>query len=133
MRRRRPATSIPDLLFAVAAAAWTMAVIFFAASFFDDNVTAGDAGRVLARIFAGSLFVSGLFLGLLGVGLLRDDVRQSDHYVVPLLLGAVIGALESVIFLLPAEELLIAPFALLIFAFRPVRRWVARSLPDQWR
>lgn len=124
---RKPATTVPDVLFAVMAAAWTMAIVFFVSSFFDENVTAGEAGRILARIFAGALFASGVFLGLLGLGLLRGEIRQSDHYLFPMLLGAFIGALDAALFLWPADQFLIAPFALLVFAFRPVRRWLSRA------
>ncbi|MCK9520482.1 MAG: hypothetical protein M0R74_15880 [Dehalococcoidia bacterium] len=128
IRKRKPSSGIPDVLFAFGAVAWTMAFVFFAASFFDEEVTAGDAGRVLARIFAAALFISGLFIILLGVALLRDDRGRLDHYVFPICLGMVVGALEAYLFLLPAGEWLFAPLLLLVFAVRPVRRLFGRWL-----
>jgi len=125
---RRRATSVPDLLFALATAAWAMAIVFVVASYLDDKVTSGDAGPVLARIFAGALAISGLFIALLGYGLLRDESRNLDHYAFPAFLGLVVGGLEAAIFLWPADQLLLGPFALLILVFRPVRRGVARLL-----
>jgi hypothetical protein len=119
---------VPDLLFALAAAAWTMAILFLLASFADDTIASGDAGRVLAQLFALALIVSGIFAFLLGFGLLRDDRRQADHYVLPIALGSLIGVLEVALFLLPATNLLFAPFVLLIFVFRPVRRRLSQML-----
>jgi hypothetical protein len=123
---RAPATTIPDLLFALTAAAWTMAVIFVLASFLSDDVTAGEAGKLLARIFAGALFMAGLFIGLLGIGLLREERGEFNHYRTPVLVGIVIGGLESLLFLIPLGTLLWAPFLLLFFVLRPVRRWIQR-------
>lgn len=128
IRPRRPATGVPDMVFALATVAWTMALVFLVTSFLPNDVTEGDAGRWLARIFAAALFISGLFLFSLGVGLLRDDRWQADHYVVPMGIGAIIGVLEAVLFLWPAGNLLPFPFILLIFALRPVRRMVSRRL-----
>lgn len=125
---RRPATTVPDLLLALAVASWTMAIVFFVASFFNDNVTAGEAGKVLARFFAGALTVTGLFLFLLSYGLLRDERARADHYVVPSILGLAIGGIESFMFLWPAGSFLFAPFVLLVFVLRPVRRHIARML-----
>jgi len=128
IRPPRPATSMPDFLFALATAAWTMAVTFFVASFIDDNVTAGDAGRALARLFAVALLLAGLFVFALGFGLLRGERGRADHYVVPLLLGVVIGGAEATLFLWPASNFLFAPFVLLVFVFRPVRRHLSRMV-----
>jgi hypothetical protein len=105
-----------------------MAVVFFAASFFNDDVTAGSAGSTLARLFAGSLAITSLFLFLLGYALLRDERSRADHFVFPMLLGIVIGALVAWLFLLPAANLLFAPFLLLVLLLRPVRRYVSRRL-----
>jgi hypothetical protein len=129
-RPARPATGIPDLLFALAVTGWTMAVVFAVISFADKDATAGDAGSFLARLFAGALAISSLFVFLLGIGLLRDDRWRADHYVVPVLLGLLIGILEATLFLVPAGEFLWAPFLLLIFALRPVRRGLGRLLGD---
>ncbi len=128
IRPRRPATTVPDLLFALTAAAWTMAVTFFIASFLSDEVTAGEAGRLLARLFALALFITGLFMGLLGFGLLRDERDQADHYTVPVAVGIIIGGIEAVMFLIPTGEFLWAPFVLLVFVFRPVRRHLSRMM-----
>ncbi|MEP7215986.1 MAG: hypothetical protein ABI782_07005 [Anaerolineaceae bacterium] len=128
IRPRKPATSVPDLIFTVAFTGWTMAVIFLASSFFDDDVTAGEAGQVLARLFAGALALTSALGFVLGLLLLRDQRGQRDHYVVPALLGITIGVLEAFLFLWAAAALLFAPFLLLIFAFRGVRRTISRSL-----
>src|SRR5437016_5774119 len=71
--RRRKATIVPDFILMLATVAWTMAVVFLAASFMSDDVTSGEAGRVLARLFAGALFASGFFMLLFALALLRDD------------------------------------------------------------
>lgn len=128
IRPRRPATTVPDFLIALAACALTMAAIFFGASFLDANVTAGEAGPWLARLFAGALLVTALFLWLLGIGLLRDDRSRADHYITPAAIGLLIGGLEAAMFLWPANDFLFAPFVLLIFVFRPLRRQIARVL-----
>jgi hypothetical protein len=126
VRPRRPATTVPDFFFAVGMALLTMAVIFFIASFVHEDLSAGDAGTMLARLFAATLLLSSLFLFILGVLLLRSDRKGLDHYVLPLAIGAVIGALESWLFLEPRGALLLLlPFLLLIFVLRPVRRRVS--------
>ncbi len=127
IRPRKPATSVPDLIFALAFAGWTMAIIFFAASFVNDKVTEGDAGKILARLFAGALALTSAFGFALGMLLLRDERRERDHYVVPAILGVAIGLLEALLFLVPAAAFLFVPFLLLIFAFRGVRRAISRS------
>ena len=126
IRKRRPATTVPDFLFSLAAAAWTMAAIFVIASFVDDNVTVGEAGRLLARMFAGALAFSGIFGFLLGLILLRDELRQRDHYITPMVLGIIMGGAVATLFLLPSNTFVLAPFVLLIFVFRPLRRSIAR-------
>jgi len=126
IRPRKPATGIPDLLFAVATIGWSMAIVFVLSSYLDSNVTTGEAGKLLARVFAGMLGVTGLFFFLLGLVLLRDERNRADHYVVPMVVGFLIGALEAVLFLWPADKLLILPFVLLIFVLRPVRRRISR-------
>jgi len=128
VRPSRPATSVPDFLFALAMCAWVMAAIFVVATFTDDDLSAGNAGTDLARLFAGSLVLAGLCGFLIGVMLLRGERRQADHYVTPVIIGAVIGTLEAVLFMWPAEAFLFAPFALLIFVFRPVRRHLSKMV-----
>lgn len=99
-----------------------MAMVFFAASFFDGDVTAGDAGRILARMFAAALLVAGLFMFLLALVLLRDDRDRAGHIVFPVAVGIAMGLLASLLFLELYFELLFLPFLLLIVVFRPVRR-----------
>ncbi len=128
VRPPRPATSVPDFLFALAMCAWVMAAVFVAATFTSEQLSAGDAGTDLARLFAGALALAGLCGFLIGVLLLRSERNQADHYLTPFALGAVIGAAEAFLFLVPAPALLFAPFLLLIFVFRPVRRGIARLI-----
>lgn len=126
VRPRRPATTVPDVLFAVGMALLTMSVVFFLATFLDDSLSAGDVGTTLARAFAGTLAVSAIFAFLLGLLLLRDDRDKLDRYRTPLLLGVAIGGLESWIFLKALPPLFLAgPVPLLVFALRPVRRALA--------
>jgi hypothetical protein len=126
IRRRRPATTVPDVLFGIASMLWTMALVFLIASFANNNVTAGDAGRILARMFAGALIVAGLFVGALGFALLRDDRQQVDHYTIPIALGAIVGAAEAWLFLVPAGKWLPLPPILLLFTLRPLRHAISR-------
>ena len=123
VRPRRPATTVPDVLFAIAMGLLVMSTAFFVASFLDDNLSNGDAGTQLARIFAGTLLMSSIFTFLLGLLLLRGERNQLDHFIVPLVVGAVVGALEALLFLNPRGPLLLLlPLVLFVFAFRPVRR-----------
>ena len=124
IRPRRPATSVPDVLFALASAGWAMAVLFFLASYINEDVTVGEAGRVLARMFAGALAIASAFTFMLGLVLLRDERGEMDHYVIPMVIGTLIGALASLLFLTLHFELLFLPFLLVIFVLRPVRRRV---------
>ncbi len=122
IRPRRPATVVPDLLFAIAVAAWVMAGIFVVATFTHDSLSAGNAGTDLARLFAATLAIVGLCGFLIGVLLLRDERGSSDHYVFPMILGGVIGTVEALLFLRPAPALLFVPFLFLVLVFRPFRR-----------
>jgi len=112
----------------MAATGWTMGAVFTVASVADSDVTAAAAGVTLARLFSAALAVCALFTFLLGLVLLRDDRGRTDHYVTPMIVGALIGGAEAVLFLWPADRWLFAPFVLIVFAFRPVRRLVARTL-----
>lgn len=126
VRPPRGATTVPDVAFAIGMALFVMAVTFFAASFLDETLSNGDAGTVLARLFAATLGFSALCAFLLGLLLLRSDRNRLDHYVTPLLLGVTIGALESWMFLkAQPPAFMLAPAALLIFALRPVRIWLS--------
>ena len=128
IRKRKSPGTLPDLLFAIGAAGWSMAFVLFIASFMDDNVTAGDAGRLLARIFAGALFISGLFVILLGLSLMRSTELHLEDYIFPVSLGVVVGALEAWLFLLPAGQWLFLPMLLLVFALRPVRSRIGQAV-----
>jgi hypothetical protein len=128
IRRPRPATVVPDFLFALSMTAWTMAIAFTVATFVSDDITAGDTGKILARVFSAALAISGLLLFFLGVMLLHDDRAYADHFTLPLLVGAAIGVIDAWLFLLPAGSWLPAPFVLLILLFRPVRRKLGRLL-----
>ena len=105
-----------------------MAAIFLVASFSNENLTSSEAGRVLARVFAVLLALSGLFVGLVALLLLREERRRPDHYITPGIVGMLIGSLEGFLFLWPTNQFLWAPFALLVFALRPVRRLIADML-----
>ena len=122
IRPRRAATSVPDVMFALAAAGWAMALLFFLASYVNEDVTVGEAGRVLARMFAGALAIASAFTFMLGLVLLRDERGEADHYIIPMVIGTLMGALASLLFLTLHFELLFLPFLLVIFVLRPVRR-----------
>jgi len=126
IRPRRPATVVPDVLFAFAMTTWTMAAVFTVATFVSDDVTAGEAGKILARVFSAILGVTGVLLFLLGVMLLRDERQQADHFTAPFVVGVVIGGLEATLFLAAAGAWLPLPFVLLVFILRPVRRLAGR-------
>lgn len=135
VRPPRAATTVPDVVFAIGMALLVMAVVFFVASFVDDSLSNGDAGTVLARVFAGTLAFSSLCAFVLGLLLLRGDRNRLDHYVTPLVLGTAIGGLESWLFLKAAPPaVLLAPLVLLVFALRPIRRGLSRLFrPGQQR
>jgi hypothetical protein len=111
-------------MFAFAAAGLTMAVVFFLASFVDHDVTLGDAGRVLARLFAGALAVAALFAFLLGLVLARDRGVPGQRYVFPLAIGIIAGGLSASLFLQLQFLWMFLPFLLLILVIRPIRRRV---------
>lgn len=115
-----------DLFVAVAVGAWTMAAILLAATFAGGDMIPGEAGRALARIFAGLLAATGVFTFLAGFSMFGDERAQSAHYVVPIIVGMSAGALEGMVLLSDGGNWLAAPFALLIVALPPVRR-AARS------
>jgi hypothetical protein len=124
IRPRRRASSLPDLMFAFAAAALTMAVVFFISSFVAEDVTIGEAGKVLARLFAAALAVSALFAFLLGLVLLREGRPEGDHYVFPMAVGIIAGGLSASLFLQLQFLWMFLPFLLLILVIRPIRRRV---------
>ena len=133
-RRRAPITRpparpwIPDPILAVAAATLTAAVVTVAGTFVGGDLVGGDAGRIWARIFAGALALAGVFLALIGLGLLGDEeIRRSDHYVVPLIAGMWAGALVAML-LLDGRigPIVILPLLLLLLSLRPVRGGIGR-------
>lgn len=126
-RAERRGSVAADILFFFSAGAFTMAGVFLVTSFGRDDTVGDDPGRALARGFAAALAFSGLFVGLLGIGLLRGARAHADHYVIPVATGIVAGGLASALFLAQAGELLWLPAILVVFALGPVRRLVARK------
>jgi hypothetical protein len=119
---------VPDFLFACAATALTMGATFFAATLTGDDVVAGGAGTDLARLFAASLGVAGVFASLLGALLLGDEPDRADHFVFPCVLGILVGAVEAVFFLWPVRFFLLFPLIFLVFSLRPLRKGVRAML-----
>ncbi|MFN0093311.1 MAG: hypothetical protein ACKVVT_00825 [Dehalococcoidia bacterium] len=124
-QRRRP-TVVPDLLFALAVAAWTMAGTFIVLSFVAEDVVAGEAGATLARVFAVMLAISGLLLAIIGILLLRDERRHADHFTALVIIGLLMGGAATALFLLEQGDRIWAPSVLLLFVFRPIRRLLTR-------
>jgi hypothetical protein len=124
--RNREGGTIPDLLFCLASGAFVLAAILLAATFTNDNVTAGHVGKELAQFFALALIGTSIFLFLVGLLLLRDGRGRFDHYSTPILLGTIGGAIEAVLVIQPAGWWIAAPLIVLVFALRPVRRLLAR-------
>lgn len=122
VRPRPQGNTIPDLLFAVTAACWTMAVVFAVITLTTDQVGGGRAGVTIARIFAGTLAFTGLLLFLLGVSILGEHRNRADHYIVPMLIGVVVGLLEAALLLAGSPEAMVLPPLALLLALRPVRR-----------
>ena len=125
---RRPATTVPDLLLGMVAAAWAMAAVFLVASFFDSDAVPDDASRALARVFAGALAVTGGLLFAIAMILLRPERSNGDHYRAPLVVGAVVGMVESAFFLKTVDSLLFVPPFFLLLGLRPVRRALSSLL-----
>lgn len=124
----RASSSVPDLLFALAACGWTMAAVLAMATFLRDDLAGGSAGTELARLFAGTLALSGTFAGLVAM-LLLGPQHRADHVAVPALIGGALGLLEALLFLDAAPVLLLAaPCAVLVFTWRPLRRLIARTV-----
>jgi hypothetical protein len=128
VNRRRPASTVPDVLIAFAAVGWTMALFFLLASFLDPGLKDQDAGPVLAQTFAAALAACGTFIFVIGLALLREDRGDPSHYLTPMILGFLVGLAVTTLFLRGAGFWIFAPFPLLAFSARPLRRMVARSL-----
>ncbi len=125
---RRPSSTVPDVLTAFAAVGWTMAVFFLLASYFDSTLTDQDAGPVLARIFAAALATCATFIFVIALALLRDGRGDLSHYITPLIVGCLVGAAVTSLFLKAAGFWIFTPLIFLVFSARPLRRIVARSL-----
>ncbi|MCY4391673.1 MAG: hypothetical protein OXE43_06430 [Chloroflexi bacterium] len=127
---RRRAGSWTDVLIALAATALAMALLILVAAFAGENVAGDEAGRLWALTFAGGLGLSGLFLALLGVGLLGEDAREGGRYVVPVTVGVATGALVGALMLEGASAgAVLASLLLLLLATPPVRDvlgWIMR-------
>ena len=117
---------------AVAVTAWTTALLIGGASFLGENILGGDAGRFWARIFAGALALTGLFLTLLALGLMGENIRDRSNYVVPTMVGLAAGGLEGMLLLNGTINLrIVLPLFLLILALRPVRRTISGLIRRQ--
>lgn len=121
----REPSLIPDPLICLSAAAGAMGIVFLALSF-STAVIEDAPGRTLARLFAGSLLVSGLLLFLLGHGLFHDARGRSEYYAWPMLVGVVIGTAAALLFLAEAGWLIAAPFLLVVLSVRPIGRALTR-------
>lgn len=130
---RRRSRFVPELLITFAAIGWVMAIVIAGASFADDSITSGEAGQMLARVFAGALGIAALFVFLLAVAILGEERGRQEHYMLPVTLGVLIGVPEALLFLAPAGRYLPIPFVLLLLLLRPVRRLLTGILPGGGR
>ena len=108
------------MLVAFAATAWAMGVTLLVVSLFS-QLTPGNAGPILARLFGAALVLCGFFLMGLGIALMRDERHDGTHYRVPSVVGALAGLLEIALILNTAGYLLALPGLLLIFVVPPLR------------
>ena len=126
----RAAASWTDVLIALAATALAMAVFVLIATFAGENVAGDEAGRFWALLFAGGLGLSGLFLGMLGLVLLGEGVREGGRYLVPVATGIATGAIVGALVLDGAGRgAVLAPLLLLLLATPPLREglgWLMR-------
>lgn len=128
VRRRRRSGSLPDVLIAFAFAGFTMAAVFFAASFLGTAIADGEAGPGLARIFAGTLAFAAFVVLLLGIALLRESQYITVRIAFAFLLGGITGLLLSILFLNLAGAWTFAPLALLVLSIRPLREPILKSI-----
>jgi hypothetical protein len=128
IRRRPRSGSLPDVLIAFAFAGFSMAAVFFAASFAGTAITEGEAGPGLARIFAATLAFAAFVVLLLGVALLRESQYISVRLVFAFIVGGITGVLLSILFLNLAGAWTFAPLALLVLAIRPLREPILKSV-----
>jgi hypothetical protein len=121
--RPRPGAPVAaDFAFALAGGAFTMAAIFVVVSFQGTGFAGTGPGADLARLFAGSLGVAGLAAALIGVLLVAGTPEPATHVVAPAAIGAVIGALQSLLLLQAAPLFMPLPLALLVLVPARVRR-----------
>jgi ABC-type transport system involved in cytochrome c biogenesis permease subunit len=120
---------LPDPLFAVSLTCFTLASVLFWATFMDEGVIAGEAGRDLARLLAGLTVAVALLTLLMAVALVLPDRSRSDHYVVPFIVGMSVGAAVSLLLLSDKGQLALVPFPFLLISLRPIRRLIGYAIP----
>jgi hypothetical protein len=118
---------VPDLLVASWVGAWAMALTFAVASFLDTDLTPGEVGVILARMFAAALFVAGVFMAMLAMVLLRDERAEREHYVAPGIAGLIAAGTASILVFTTAgpQVAVTVPALILLFAMKPVRKLFA--------
>ena len=111
---RTPA--MPALIMAAAVAFLTVGAALGLASFSDTDLTAGEAGPSLARLLAAAAFTAGL-PGVLIAVLILGGRAPVDVLVPAVIVGVVIGGLESIFLFIPVTGFpVVAPFLLLVLA-----------------
>jgi len=119
---RRP-SPVADVLVALAFSAITMAVVFFVVSTLDHS---GAAERELARLFAASLLLTGIFLAAIGLGI-RDRERTTlDYFIYACFVGLFVGILDAFAFLSGQLWAIPLPLIVLVALFDPFRRRIER-------
>lgn len=119
VRPYRRVSTVSDVVLALAVCAVTMGVIFLLVSYLDHSA---KAEAELARLFALSLVLSGLFLLALSFGLTPADRTDRAAQLYPAVLGIAMGMLETIFFFAPIILAIPLPFLLLIALIEPVRR-----------
>lgn len=123
VRPYRHASTGSDVVLALAFCALTMGIVFLSVSFFDHSAR---AEAELARLFALSLVLTGLFLLAISFGLSPASRTDLAPCVYPALVGVVIGGLDAILFLAPVILAIPLPFLLLIVLIDPIRRRLER-------
>lgn len=114
---------IPDILLVVAAALACMGAVVLGSTLArtDDELAA------VGYMFAGSLAVAAVFVGLMAVALLGPARGRGEAYYAPVAVGLFAGAAEVVLLYDLQTIWMWAPPLLTVLALRPVRRRVFRS------
>lgn len=120
---------LPDPLFAVSLTCFTLASVLFWATFMDDGVIVGDAGRDLARVLAALTVAAALLTLLMAITLVLPDRSRPDHYVVPFIVGMSVGTAVSLLLLSDKGQLALVPFPFLLISLRPIRRLISYAIP----